>query len=108
MPQPTEVTGARQPGVAHSGRYSGALPSDRNVIATEPFCAGHVGERETSSSGTQLRAGEEPSGRDGRVPHCPFPALGQMVTKREDEQGVEHVECPEPTWVKLRVGEERL
>jgi hypothetical protein len=31
-----------------------------------------------------------------------------MVTEREDEQGVEHVERSEPTRIELRVGEERL
>jgi hypothetical protein len=31
-----------------------------------------------------------------------------MVTKGEDEQGVEHVERSQPTRIELRVGEERL
>jgi hypothetical protein len=31
-----------------------------------------------------------------------------MVTKGEDEQGIEHVQRSQPTRIKLRVGEERL
>jgi hypothetical protein len=48
------------------------------------------------------------SGRVGHAPDRPRGSLGEILTKREDEQRVEHVERSKPIGVDLRICEQRL